>query len=164
MVQLNKKFDSSQHDDFGSYEAVPAGEYIAQIISSERRDTKAKDGWMIVFVWKVLAGEHQGAEIYDNCNLGNKSQKAVDVANKQLSSICRAVGRVVIQDTEEVHGKPCRITVTVKENPEYGKQNRIKSYQPVHGNIPASSKPAEDPGGEPDGNEEPKKKAPWDDD
>ena len=112
-----------------SFDVLPAGDYDAIIIASERKPT-SKGGHMLKLELQVLNGEYQNRKIWDNLNIWNSSDKAVQIAKGTLSAICRAVGVMTPKDSTELHNKPLRIKVAVRKSEEYGEQNQIKAYKP----------------------------------
>jgi len=164
MARLDRKFDA-HGETLTDFTPVPAGEYLARIVKSERKDTNARDGWLINFEWKIMGGEFNDRAIFDNCNLGNKSEKAVAVANKQLTTMCKAIGRSSIEDTEELHDKPMIIVVGIRPaKGDYGPKNTIKNYKPADGSNFSNAGSSHVPSNEPAKEEEKKPaKAPWDD-
>jgi len=88
----------------------------------------------------------------------NTNPTAVEIANKELATICDAVGKNHIEDTEELHGIP--MTIRVKKTPataNYPEGNEINGYAPAEG----YAKP-EAPVVKTSGDTEPsKKKKPW---
>ena len=60
----------------------------------------------------------------------DKDDTTVRIGAGTLSSLCRAVDRLTPKDSSELHNRPLRIKVVVKDSPEYGKQNEIKAYKP----------------------------------
>ena len=105
MSQLNGVFDSSQYDDVGgAFDPIPAGEYKMQIIESSIEETKSRTGKYIKLTLKVVDGEFKGRQIWTNLNIVNPNPIAVEIATKELATICRAVGKLKIADTQELHG------------------------------------------------------------
>ena len=88
-------------------EALPAGEYRVQILQSEMRVTKAGTGQMLWLDLEVLEGEHKGRHLYDQLNLINPNPTAEEIAQRTLSAICHAVGKLQVSDSEELHFRRC---------------------------------------------------------
>lgn len=86
----------------------------------------------------VLEGEHTGKKLFDRFNLVNNSPSTVEFAQRTLSAICRAAGRMQVQDSEELHLVP--ILADVKVQPPkngYGESNSIR-YLPLERGAPAA--------------------------
>ena len=91
MAQLN--FNAAEiPTSTGDYEPLPAGEYTMQIVDSDMRSTKAGDGQYLFLELNVLGPSHVGRKFFERLNLFNKNPKTVEIANRQLADICRAVG------------------------------------------------------------------------
>ena len=62
----------------------------------------------------------------------------VEIAQRELNSICHAVGKLRVADTEELHGIPMKVKLGFeKDNAE---RNEPKGYKPAAG--AAASRPA----------------------
>lgn len=122
-------FDAKQVEP-NQFDPIPAGEYDAVIVNSEVKTTAKGDGRYIKLQLQILNGQFQNRVLFDNLNLWNPNQKAVEIARGTLSSICRAVGVLTPRDTSELHGKPLRIKLKVEKSDEYGDQNRVAGYKP----------------------------------
>lgn len=129
MVKLNESFDAGSVEPRDDFAVLPDGEYLAHITESEMRDTKAGTGKYLQLTWEVLTGGYTGRLIWDRLNLQNPNQTAVDIAERALSSICRACGVMMVADSEELHLKP--VLLKVKTRPArdgYDASSEIKAY------------------------------------
>lgn len=130
-VALN--FDSSQYEPMREREPVPAGTYRAQIIESELKPTKKNDGRYLQLTWQIVDGPYKGQYMWDQLNLQNPNSQTVDIAQRQLTSICRAIGVTKVGDSGQLHNKPALLTVTIKQDAGYAPKNRITKYDVVDG-------------------------------
>jgi hypothetical protein len=139
MAALGGVFDATQVEPQGEYTPIPAGEYKVQIITSEMVANKAETGQMLKLELEIMEGQQSGRKIFDRLNLDNPNMTAVEIAQRQLSAICHAVGQLSVQDSEQLHFKPmiAAIVVTPPKG-EYGAGNNIKTYKPI-GSAPAAS-------------------------
>jgi Protein of unknown function (DUF669) len=98
---------------------------------------------------EVLEGPLQGRHVYDQLNLINPNPTAEEIAQRTLSAICHAVGKLQVADSEELHFQPLLVRVAVKPNG----YNEVKGYKPVQqtaaagarapaANDPATTRPA----------------------
>lgn len=151
MAMLPSAFNSDEHETLGDYSPVPAGDYNIQAKETELVLTKkaiaANDplvGQRLKIKWEVMDGEHKGRIIWGGLNLVNKeSPKAVEISQKELATICKAIGLVTIADSNELHDKPLKAKVVVKDaQGGYDASNEIKMYYPYEGVMPESPKPA----------------------
>jgi hypothetical protein len=127
MAKLGGTFDASSVEPNAPLEALPAGDYKVQILQSEMRVTKAGTGQMLWLDMEVLEGPHQGRHVYDQLNLINPNPTAEEIAQRTLSAICHAVGKLQVADSEELHFLPLLVRVAVKPNG----YNEVKGYKPV---------------------------------
>jgi hypothetical protein len=136
MANLNG-YNADEYDPLDGFEVLPAGEYLAMATDSQMRSTKAGTGSYLEIVWEVIDGDHRGRKLWSRLNLDNPHANAVELANRELSSICRAVGVMRPRDSAELHGKPVKLKVGVEKRQDNGEPaNRIKGYAPVDG-VPA---------------------------
>jgi hypothetical protein len=133
------------------YAPIPEGDYKAMITDSEMKPTRAGTGEYLQLVWEVTDGEHAARRIWDRLNLKNPSEKAVQIAERDLSSIMRALGLQQMQDTEELHYKELLVSVTIRKGDNgFEDSNEIKAYAPLGASAPAPTKePAAAPGKKP---------------
>lgn len=155
MAKLPAAFNTNDHGEMMSFEAIPTGEYYAQVVKSSMEDTKNKDGKYLKLELDVLGPTHKGRKLFANLNLINKSAKAVEIANNELATICRACGKVAIQDSAELHGIPMKIKVRVvadNRGDDFPPKNEISGYSKADGQDAPASGSKEGSG---------KKKMPW---
>lgn len=127
-------FDANNVEPEGSFEPIPAGWHVAMITDSEMKGTKNGTGEYLQLRLDIIDGEHEGRVLFDRLNLINQNQTAVDIAQRQLSGICRAVGVMQPRDSSELHDKPLRVKVTIRPAGNgYDASNEIKSYEPAGG-------------------------------
>jgi hypothetical protein len=81
----------------------------------------------------ILSGPVRG-KFFERLNLFNDNAKAVDIANRQLSAICNAIGIVSLQDSEQLHMKPIKVVLKISESKDGSLQNTAKYF-------PASAAP-----------------------
>lgn len=163
MAKLPLSFNSEGNNEgMTDYTALPAGEYVAYITKSDYKQTKAKTGHYIQLVLKIAGGKAKGRVLFENLNLDNPNPIAVEIANKTLNSICQACDKVGVEDSEELHGIPMKLTLKV--TPATATQpasNNVTKYDKAgpEDMIPADAAPAETaPNAEP---AESAKKLPW---
>jgi hypothetical protein len=124
---LGGTFDASGVEPNAPLEALPPGDYKVQILQSEMRVTKAGTGQMLWLDLEVLEGPFKGRHVYDQLNLINPSPTAEEIAQRTLSAICHAVGKLQVADSEELHLLPMLVRVAVRPNG----YNEVKGYKPI---------------------------------
>lgn len=162
MAKLPKSF-TADGPEMGTFDALPKDRYPMQVIESEVKPTKkakeAKDpslGQLAVFKWEVIAGEYKGRTVYNQINIVNENPQAVEIGNKELTSMCKALGLEGMEDTEETHGIPCYVELGVEEDAKgkYPDKNVFKKYEPYDDTPKAPPKKDK-------AKKKKKKKAPW---
>ena len=87
----------------------------------------------------ILEGPQQGRKVFDQLNLVNVNPTTVEIAQRTLSAICHATGKLQVNDSEELHLTPMTIQVGVKPPKDgYGERNTIRYMVPE---APAQATP-----------------------
>ena len=149
MAKLGTTFDANSVDPTMPFEALPPGRYLVQIVASEMRPTKDGAGQYLWLELDVLEGEYQGRKLFDRLNLVNPNPTAVEIAQRTLSAICHATGKMQVQDSDELHLIP--MTVDVKVQPPkngYDASNKLR-YLPLEETSPQPPRPAFQAAGRP---------------
>lgn len=143
MAQLHRPFDASSVEPTSPLDPIPAGEYPMAIVESEMKPTKNRDGEYLQLVCEVIDGPMKGRKVWERLNLVNGNATAVSIAESTLSAICRAVGVVHVQDSNELHHRPFMGKVKfVPASGQYDAKNEMAGYKALSG-APASPTPAQ---------------------
>lgn len=123
MNSIPFQFDATNIDPFvgGGGKAVPAGQYPMMITDLEgKANSNAASGHHLAIEYTIAEGEHKGTKVWQQINLWHAtSTAAVEIAQKQLSAICHAVGKLQINDISELAGIIHLVTVDFEdETPE----------------------------------------------
>lgn len=148
MAKLNTVFDSGKHENMQSgFDPIPAGTYLSMLVESAVLTTKKKDGEYAKLKFQILQGKYKGRFIWTNLNLINPNPIAVEIAQKELATLCRACGKAVIQDTQELHGIPIQMKVKiVPAKGDFPASNSPIGYEPANAHpstLPAGKAPAD---------------------
>ena len=128
MANLNG-FDAATVEPAEDFEAIPAGKYLAVVTESEMKPTKNGGGNYLQLTFQIIDGKYRNRNLWARLNLDNSSQTAVEIAKKELSAICRAVGVMAPKDSAELHSLPLVISVKCKKREDTGDVvNEIKGY------------------------------------
>ena len=125
------------------FSALPSGIYTALISNSEFRNTKSGDGQFLVLAFQIVDGPKKGRLLWHNLNLINSNSKAVEIAQRELSAICRACGVMQIDNSDRLHNLPMRITVEFipagpdRKGVHREESNRIKKWEGMNGATPS---------------------------
>lgn len=131
MARFDTAFDATGIEPTTAYEILPAGKYRAQIVESEMRVTKNGMGQYLWLMLDILEGPQQGRKVFDQLNLVNANPTTVEIAQRTLSAICHATGKLQVNDSEELHLIPMTIQVGVKPPKDgYGERNTIRYLVP----------------------------------
>lgn len=128
MAELN--FNAKEVAPSEGFEPIPPGRYNVMITDSEMKETKAGTGSYLKLTFRVEDEQYKGRLIWSNLNLDNPNPKAVEIAQRDLSAICRACGLDMIEDSVELHG--ITISGQVKIRPaqgEWAAQNEINGFK-----------------------------------
>ncbi len=135
-------FDASQVEPTVGFEPIPAGQYKAIILGSEMKGTRAGNGHYLELCFQVIQGEFQNRRLWARLNLDNPNKTAVEIARRELSAICHAVGVKQPGDSSALHDRPLLISVTCKRRDDNGEMaNEVKGYAA----LSAASAPAQAP-------------------
>ncbi len=128
MADLNG-FDATTVHPATDFEPLPAGKYLAVITDSEMKPTKSGNGHYLELVFQVIDGQHRNRMLWSRLNLDNPNSQAVQIAQGELSAICRAVGVMQPKDSIELHNLPLLVTVKCKKREDTGDVvNEIRGY------------------------------------
>ena len=128
----NKANSDGNKEGIGDRSPLAPGDYIVCIVKSEFKATKAKNGHYLSVHMKVQEGDRRGSMLFLNLNLDNPNPIAVEIANKELNSICQACGKEAVEDSDELHGIPFCVTVAIEPaRGDYPPSNKITAYKPA---------------------------------
>lgn len=146
MASLGKYAGEQLMDPSDDISPLPAGVYDVEVIESDVVPTKMRDGTMVNLTLRVVDGQHENRRIWSRLNIENKSEKAQEIGQRQLSDLARACGLAAIpSNTDDFHGHVIRVNVkVVPAQGDYGPKNEISRYLPADGAAPANA-PAPQP-------------------
>jgi len=152
-------FNAEEVEPQGSLDPIPAGWYTAIITDSEMKETKSLTGEYLQLRLDVVEGDHEGRVVFDRLNLKNSNRTAVEIAQRQLSAICRAVGVMQPQDSSDLHDRPLRVKVSIRPARDgYDASNEVKAYSALEADENAAAPP---PGKQPEAKPNAPVKKPW---
>lgn len=125
-----KDFDPSKVQDTG-FDPLPEGAYIAAVVSSEMKTTKAGDGTFLKMELDILDGKYKGRKIWWNINYTNPNAQCQNIGRSELKKLCAACGKPAPKDTLEIHNIPFTIHLKVEPAKDgYDAGNRVKKVEP----------------------------------
>ena len=140
-------FNAEEVEPSSSFDPIPAGWYTAIISNSEMKATRDGYGEYLSLTLQIIEGQYENRLVFARLNLKNANDKAVDIARKDLAAICRAVGVMSPQASEELHDIPLMIKVKVRPaSGDYEASNDIGGYKAAEGaNLTPAPKAASKP-------------------
>lgn len=146
MAVLGARFNAESYDtEQRDYENLPNGVYRLEVTDSEVATTKKGDGTILKLKYSVIEPEEYAKRlIFGNITLENPNTQAQEIGQRQLASLCRAIGLSEIEDSEELHfqGFVAKVGLSKQRTGPDGKvyepRNEIKRfYFPDADDIPA---------------------------
>lgn len=133
MTELN--FDANSIEPAtGRFELLPVDDYLAVISESAMADNKKTQGKHLSLTWTVIEGDYKDRKVFSNLNLVNENAQTVEIAQRELSAICRATGVLHPKDSSELHDKPVVISVGIRKGSNgYEDSNVIRKFSRVDG-------------------------------
>jgi hypothetical protein len=129
-------FNAAEIEPTAGIGPVPGGTYVAVIVESQMKPTKAGTGEYLELTLEIVEGTHKGRRVWERLNLKNPNETAVRIAQQTLSAICRAVGVMSPKDSVDLHNRP--MSVVIEEEERDGRvSNKVKAYRSVGPSQPA---------------------------
>ncbi|MEM6932357.1 MAG: DUF669 domain-containing protein [Pseudomonadota bacterium] len=156
MVDISGVHDTAEGEFGRDSSPIPAGEYVSVIAQADKRDAKRAGNAYINLEFEVVEGEHSGRRFWNMLNLWNDNAQAVEIANRDLNSICNACGKLrqSVRSTDELIGIPMIVKLGIRQQDGYDPQNVTKGFAPAQqGATPAQAQSSLPPAGE--------KRPPW---
>ncbi|MBL0002190.1 MAG: DUF669 domain-containing protein [Sphingomonadales bacterium] len=157
MARFDTAFDATGIEPTTGYDVLPAGKYRAQIVESEMRVTRNGMGQFLWLMLDIIEGPYQSRKLFDQLNLVNSNPQTVEIAQRTLSAICHATGKLQVNDSVDLHLVPMSIQVGVKPPKDgYSEKNTIRYLvpekapaAPAYQAAPAASQPPAAPAAAP---------------
>jgi hypothetical protein len=135
-------FDATTVDPLDSgFSPIPEGDYEVVIVKSTNKPTKTGNGSYLELQCQVVSGEFAKRVLWARLNLKNPSSAAVEMAKRELSSICHATGVLRPKCKEELHNIPMIVHVVQVEG-RNGMQNEIKGWKAKENAAAPAAQPA----------------------
>ena len=135
-------FDPSQYEARDN-SPLPVGEYPLEIEKAEVRRTKNGEGLGANITFDVAGPTHTGRKVFVWFNLRHSNEVAEKIGQSEFAALCKAVGLVAVQDTDELLGKTFLGKVGIdKKDPT---ANRILAYKPLDGQSAPAPRQAAQP-------------------
>ena len=114
------------------FSPLPAGEYKVMVVNSDVAPVKSGNGEALKLELMVCEGEYENRRLFANLNIIHSSQQAQQIGQGQLSALCHAIGKLKVDDSNELHDIPFIAKVAVKNDQTYGPQNEVKAFKSIN--------------------------------
>ena len=131
MAMLPSVFNSNEHEKMADFEPIPENLYMLEIVKSELKENSKKTGKILKLQMKVIDenGKYAGRLIFVDLNMVNPNIECVQIAQRELASICAACGLEMIEDSVELHNIPFIAKVGIKAaDAGWPAKNSIRKY------------------------------------
>jgi hypothetical protein len=126
-------------NDEDTSNTVPAGTYVAFMVSHEWKENSKHTGRYLSLKWQIASGPHEKRNVFSMLNLDNPNPDAVKIARRELALICKATGVMTPKQTEELYNIPICITVITEEY-NGDTRNKVKNYKSCNVSQPPVSR------------------------
>lgn len=135
MAFLGQTFDATTVAPSQDYAPLPTGEYVAMIIDSNYKQTNRGDGHYLELTYQITEGPYNGRQVWARLNLDNPSPKASEIAQRDLSAICHAVGKLQVSDSTQLHNIPhvIRVVFEPASSKREREGNEVKGWKRLEG-------------------------------
>lgn len=131
-------FNANDHEPTADFEAIPKGDYEGIVIEAKMKATKAGDGKYLALTMQITDGQFRNRKLWENLNIENPSEQAMNIARGKLSSLCRAIGIMEPEQPEDLCDKPMIIRIGIRKDKETGEpRSVINNFKALDGAPPA---------------------------
>lgn len=118
------KFKSSG----SAHTVVPSGEYNCTLERIQEKPSKKGGGaTTLMLTWRITDGEHSGNSLPSWFNMAEESCREVFA----IMLINMGFDPATVEDTEDLVGGECRLSVELKEGANGPPRNSVKFYSPL---------------------------------
>ena len=114
------------------FSPLAPGKYDAIISAASEKATKAGTGKYLSVEFTVTSMQNEGRRVWLNLNLVNPNPIAVEIAQKELASLCKAIGVMQVSDESQLVDQALTIKVSVD-----GDRNNVKGFFPLAARVVA---------------------------
>jgi Protein of unknown function (DUF669) len=117
-----------------SWDPLPAGVYVAQIVEASVLRPKSGDGCYLAITWKIAEGEFEGRQVWDRITFVHSNEQAQTIGRKTLKDLCVALDvNEQINDAEVFLFKLARIRLGIEKDKQglYPDKNKVSRILPL---------------------------------
>ena len=120
-----------------SFEVLAPGWYTASITGAEVKQTKSGTGSYLRVEYTISGPTGAGRKVWSNYNVRNENSKAESIGREQLAELCRCIGLVRVNDTDQLLGENVSVKLKVREaSGGYDAQNEVQAHKSLEGSAP----------------------------
>ncbi len=134
---MSTEFPEEFHTDQeagNSWELIPVGEYVAQVIEATVAPPKSGNGYMLTLVWKILEGQYENRQLWQTITFLHSSEVAQSIGRKAIKDLCDATGAEgAVKDASVFLFKPVRIRIGIEKDKDgiYEDKNKVSRIMPL---------------------------------
>jgi hypothetical protein len=123
-----------------SFDLIPPGDYVAQVIEANIRQPKSGDGHMLALTWKICEGEYEGRQVWETLCYQHSNPQTQDIAREKLKDLCVAFGITEqVSDPKSFLFKPAKVRIGIQ--PDKHGQFDDKRVWPLQDPEPTAQTP-----------------------
>ena len=127
MADLN--FNADEHEDMSDFTVLPKGWYMCAVTKEEKKTSKTSGNSYLGLEITVMEGQMKGRKLFTNLNLWHPKSDVVSMAQRELATMCRAIGRPKLQQSAELLNVPFGVKVGHRKDKESGEmRENINGY------------------------------------
>ena len=124
------------------FKPLPPALYTAEITSAEVRPLKSGKGTGLTIEFTIIEpAQHAGRKVWQNLNIQHSSEKAQEIALRELTNLFRAIG-VETATENDLFGKVLRIRTKIVQSDGYPDKAEVAGYEAASAIKPATSRTA----------------------
>lgn len=149
MAKLPTTFDSRTVEPQAAFDntPIPAGLYTVEITGADVKPVNNGTGLNLEFM-VIDPAQYAKRKVWALLCIQHSNPQTEQIAQAQLSAICRAVNLPVIDDSDALFGKILRIRTKIrpaqtgKDGKHYDAKAEVQAYEPAGAPLPAANAPA----------------------
>jgi hypothetical protein len=132
-TEFPEPFDPETQEG-NSWDPLPAGEYVAQIVEASVQQPKSGDGHYLALTWKIGEGSFEGRQVWHRITFAHSNEQAQTIGRKTLKDLC-----VALDVNEQVNNadvflfRPARIRLGIEKDKQglYPDKNKVSRILPL---------------------------------
>lgn len=152
MAKLPTTFDANAVEPQAGFDntPIPPGLYTVEITGADVKLVNNGTGLNLEFT-VIDPQQYAKRKVWSLLCIQHTNPQTEQIAQGQLSAICRAVNLPVIDDSDALFGKILRIRTKIRpeqtgrDGKRYDARAEVTSYEPAGGPLPAANAPSAAP-------------------